>query len=398
MASRFTAWIRHPLRFLAGAAVLAALSSCAPIARQLDTQLGTDIGSQLTYYAQAAEGQFNLWADTKTVDESLSDPALDPKVKASLVKAREIRQFAVRELGLPDNGSYKKFIALDRPYVLWNVVATPELSLAPRRWCFPIAGCVSYRGYYSAGAAEAFAREMRAQGDDVEVGGVPAYSTLGWFDDPLVSTFINYSEIDLAKLIFHELAHQKVYIPGDTQFNEAFATAVEEAGIQRWLDKHGSEKMRENYVRGERLKADFLALLVRYRGKLDALYTSNTSDTFKRMQKARLFQELRGDYALMKKQWGGYDGYDRFFGKKLTNANLVSVATYYDLVPAFRTMLEKEKKFGRFYSAVARLSKENYMVRNRRLQALLPPPEPAHTEPPQLAANGDAGQVVAQSQ
>ncbi|HEY5802059.1 MAG TPA: aminopeptidase [Burkholderiaceae bacterium] len=386
LALHLRAWTTLFLRLSAGLACTAALSSCAPLAKELDTQLGTDFGSQLNYYAQAVEGQFYLWADTKAVDDSLADPRTDAKLKAKLLKAKEIRQFAVHELGLPDNGSYKSFLALNRPYVLWNVVATPELSLAPRKWCFPIAGCVSYRGYYSAEAANEFARDMRVKGDDVQVGGVPAYSTLGWFDDPLVSTFIYYSDVDLAKLIFHELAHQMVYIPGDTQFNEAFATAVEEAGVQRWLELHASPQTQYAYQMGEHYKSGFLALLVKHRAKLDAMYRSRLSDTQKRAEKSRMFQDLRDDYEKLKQEWGGYNGYDKWFAGKLTNAHLVSVATYYDYVPAFKALLQKEKKFTRFYSAVERLSHEDYSARSRRLQRLLPRPEPKPQSESQVVA------------
>ena len=196
--------------WLAATAIALALAGCA----------------QLQYYFQAAQGQYALWSDARPIEDWLGDPATDPVLKARLEKALLIRRFAVRQLGLPDNASYKNYAALSRPFVLWNVVATPELSLRPIQWCFPIAGCVSYRGYYSKQDALAYAAELRAEGDDVQVGGVPAYSTLGWFSDPLLSTFINYSDAELARMVFHELAHQVVYVPGDSQFNEAFATSV----------------------------------------------------------------------------------------------------------------------------------------------------------------------------
>ena len=176
----------------------------------------------------------------------------------------------MRELGLPDNASYKNYAALTRPFVLWNVVATPELSLRPIQWCFPIAGCVSYRGYYSKDDAQAYAAELRAEGNDVQVGGVPAYSTLGWFSDPLLSTFINYSDAELARMVFHELAHQVVYVQGDSQFNEGFATAVEEAGVERWLELYGTDPMREGYARYNARRQDFLELLVHHRKALVA--------------------------------------------------------------------------------------------------------------------------------
>ena len=189
--------------------------------------------SSINYYRQAAQGQLSLLSDARPIEEWLADQNTDAKLRMRLATARQIRAFAVQELALPDNNSYKNYAALSRPFVLWNVVATPELSLRPLQWCFPVAGCVSYRGYYSKEDANDYAAGLRAQGNDVQVGGVPAYSTLGWFSDPLVSTFIYYPDAELARLLFHELAHQVVYVQGDSQFNESFASAVEEAGVQR---------------------------------------------------------------------------------------------------------------------------------------------------------------------
>jgi predicted aminopeptidase len=359
-------WPRRVALFMAGVC----LSSCSSLAPQAD---GSDFSSQLSYYAQALGGQFNLWSDAKAVDDSLKDPHLDPKLKAKLLKARQIRAFAVKELNLPDNGSYKNYLALNRPFVLWNVVATPELSLTPKQWCFPVAGCVSYRGYFDGDAAQAFAEQMRKQGNDVQVGGVPAYSTLGWFDDPLVSTFIFYSDVELAKLIFHELAHQVVYVAGDSQFNESFATAVEEAGVRRWLAAHGEAMMGDAYRQQEQRKSEFLALLLKHRGQLDALYKTSLGDAEKRARKALIFQSLRDDYQLLKQHWGGYSGYDNWFKAPLSNANLASIATYQDYVPAFQALMAREKTFPRFYAAVKALARQSPAARHRHLQKLLPP-------------------------
>ena len=194
--------------------------------------------ANLAYYTQAANGQFALLSAARPIDQWLADPATDTGLKDRLAKAQAMRRFAVRELGLPDNASYSSYADVKRPFVLWNVVATPALSMEPKKWCFPVAGCVSYRGYYSKEEAQAYAAELRAEGNDVQVSGVPAYSTLGWFNDPFISTFIHYPDGELARLVFHELAHQVVYAVGDSEFNESFATAVEEAGVQRWLAVH----------------------------------------------------------------------------------------------------------------------------------------------------------------
>jgi predicted aminopeptidase len=277
-------------------------------------------------------------------------------------------------MALPDNNSYKNYASLKRKYVLWNVVATPELSLKPLQWCFPVAGCVNYRGYYSKDAAEAYAKDLRAEGDDVEVGGVPAYSTLGWFSDPLISTFINYPDAELARMIFHELAHQIVYVQGDSQFNESFASTVEEVGVERWIDRFGNQTMRDGYARYKSRKHDFLVLLLKYRKALEQNYAQvDRSDNEKRAVKARLFQELKDEYQVLKGNWGGYPGYDRFFEQPLSNAHLASIATYEDFVPAFRAMLKRDGSFPRFYNSVKRLAELDRSDRHRILKALVPP-------------------------
>ncbi|HEU4843348.1 MAG TPA: aminopeptidase [Burkholderiaceae bacterium] len=330
--------------------------------------------AQFKYYMQAAQGQYALWSDARPIEDWLGDPSTDPVLKARLEKALRIRRFAVHHLGLPDNASYKNYAALSRPFVLWNVVATPELSLRPIQWCFPIAGCVSYRGYYSKEDAQAYAAELRAEGDDVQVGGVPAYSTLGWFSDPLLSTFINYSDAELARMIFHELAHQVVYVPGDSQFNEGFATAVEEAGVQLWLDLYGNDAMREGYARYNARREQFLALLVHHRAALAANYARRAGARHKREEKARIFAALKADYLKLKDSWGGYAGYDRWFAEPLNNAHLSAVATYQDDLPGFRALLAQEKSFPRFYAAVQSLSRMDLAQRQQRLQWLGRPP------------------------
>ncbi len=348
----------------------AIINEKAPVAAMLAVLVLSLSGcAQIKYYAQAAQGQYSLWSDARPIEDWLGNPATDARLKERLQKAQLIRSFAVRELGLPNNGSYKNYAALKRPFVLWNVVATPELSLTPLQWCFPIAGCVTYRGYYSKSDAEGYADELRAKGDDVQVGGVPAYSTLGWFDDPLLSTFIHYSDAELARMIFHELAHQVVYVPGDSQFNEGFAVAVEEAGVQRWLNTFGDPLMRENYRRYSARRADFLALLLKHRNALQATYAQDIPDGLKRAEKARIFAALKEDYQALKAGWGGYAGYDRWFAEPLSNAHLASLATYNDFLPAFRALLLQEETFPKFYAAVKILAKAE---RSQRHQILAP--------------------------
>ena len=329
--------------------------------------------TQLRYYTQAAQGQYSLWSSARPVDDWMKDPATDPRLKARLAKAQQIRRFAVDELGLPDNGSYKNYASLQRSFVLWNVVATPELSLKPLQWCFPIAGCVNYRGYYNKDDALAYAETLREQHYDVQVGGVPAYSTLGWFDDPLLSTFINYNDAELARMIFHELAHQVVYVQGDSAYNESFAVAVEEAGVHRWLAHEGSDAMRDDYARYAARRKDFLALLLKYRGQLETAYASDASDVEKRARKAQVFTGLKAEYQVLKQNWGGYAGYDRWFEQPLSNAHLASVATYNDFLPAFEKLLEEKKNFRAFYAAVHTMSLLDKPERQRVLQQLASP-------------------------
>ncbi|HEU4851879.1 MAG TPA: aminopeptidase [Telluria sp.] len=324
----------------------------------------------LNYYAQAGYGQYELWSAARPVDAWLADARTDQRLRMRLERARAIRRYAVAALALPDNGSYKKYSSLRRPYVLWSVVATPELSLKPLQWCFPIAGCVAYRGYYDRDDAKDYAADLRGQGYDVHVSGVPAYSTLGWFDDPLISTFINYPDGELARLIFHELAHQVSYVPGDSAFNESFATAVEEAGLQRWLDEHGDERLRAAYAQYATRKQQFLELLLGARRKLLEAYASDQGEAQRRARKAEVFRELKQDYAVLKQQWGGYAGYDRFFAEPLSNAHLASVATYNDHVPAFRALLARERSFPRFYAAVRQLAALGKDERDRMLARL----------------------------
>lgn len=330
--------------------------------------------SQINYFVQAAQGQYALLAEARPIDDWLASPTTGEKLKDKLTKVKEIRKFAVEELGLPDNGSYTSYTDLKRPFVMWNVVATPALSLKPLQWCFPVAGCVNYRGYYNKEDAQAYAAELRAEHYDVEVSGVPAYSTLGWFKDPVLSSFIQYPEGEVARMVFHELAHQVVYAAGDSRFNESFAVSVEEAGVERWMAKYGDEKMRTAYAAYERRKHDFLDLLLKHRRELEENYAGDISDADKLKRKAQIFQALKDDYQVLKASWGGYSGYDRWFAEPLSNAHLSAIATYHDFVPAFRALLAREKTFPRFYQAAQRLAKLDEDERHQVLASFGAPP------------------------
>ena len=330
--------------------------------------------SHIGYFVQAAQGQLTLLSEAQPIDDWLARTDITDKLRTKLTQVKEIRAFAAKELALPDNGTFTTYADLKRPFVMWNVVATSELSLKPVQWCFPVAGCVNYRGYYSKEDAQSYAAELRAAHYDVEVSGVPAYSTLGWFRDPVLSTFIQYPEGELARLVFHELAHQVVYVPGDSSFNESFAVTVEEAGVERWLSMYGSDKMRASYAEYEGRKQDFLALLLKHRKRLEEVYKRNISDAEKRKEKAAIFQSIKDEYQALKASWGGYSGYDRWFAEPLSNAHLAAIATYHDFVPGFRALLAQQKRFDKFYQAVKMLAGLDKDERHRRLAAFAGPP------------------------
>lgn len=313
------------------------------------------------YLAQSTAGHMDLMARAKPVPEWLADNGTPPALRERLALSQRMRDFAVKELKLPDNRSYRSYANLDRPAAVWNVVATPELSLTLKTWCFPIVGCVGYRGYFDREAADREALQLKAEGLEAGVYPVPAYSTLGWTDwlggDPLLNTFVNQPEGELARLIFHELAHQVVYAKDDTQFNESFATSVERIGAERWLREQASGAAREEYARLEQRRRDFRAITLPARERLDALYKSEASDAVKRERKAQIFAAMRAEHARVKaERWGGYTGFDAWF-ERAGNPALAVQAAYTDLVPAFERLFEREgRDFARFYAEVQRLA------------------------------------------
>jgi predicted aminopeptidase len=318
--------------------------------------------STLGYYAQAANGHLDLLQRARPVPEVVADPATPPALKARLELSQRMRDFAVAELKLPDNKSYRSFADLNRNAAVWNAVAAPELGLALKTWCFPVLGCVGYRGYYTREGADALAAGLRAEGWETSVYGVPAYSTLGWSNwvggDPLLNTFIHWSEAELARLIFHELAHQVAYAADDTTFNESFATAVERIGGARWLARRGTpEALAEDRARQQRAD-EFRALTLRYRAELEQVYASPRSDADKRAAKAAVMQRLRADYATLKaERWGGFAGYDGWF-ERANNASFAVLAAYNELVPQFeRLFVAQGEDFPRFYAEVQRLAR-----------------------------------------
>lgn len=308
------------------------------------------------YYGQAAKGQLSLLWSRRDIEALLKDDSLDVQTREKLALVLEARRFAREELQLEPGGSYLTYVALDRPYVVWNVFAAPEFSIRPVDWCYPIAGCVSYRGYFSEQGASEFADSLRAQSLDVYSGGVDAYSTLGWFDDPLTSAVLRRSGPRLVSLLFHELAHRRVYLPGDTTFNESFATFVEQEGLRRWLELHPQAGLREQMVREEQIEEAFVGLVGQYRERLAGLYAQQLNEAVLRERKQQIQSALREEYAAFRERWD-YRGYDRWFDGPLNNAQLSTVASYNDLVPAFaRLLAESGGDLAQFYARVEGIS------------------------------------------
>ena len=335
----------------------------------------------LGYYAQAVGGHFDVMGAARPIDEIVRDPAGDPALQAQLREALAIREFATRELGLPDNGSYRNYADLGRPFVLWNVFAAPEFSLQARSWCMLMVGCVNYRGYYAREDAERLAAELREEGYDTFVGGVPAYSTLGWFDDPVLNTFLRPGTLEVARTVFHELAHQLVFVRDDTVFNESFATAVENEGLRRWTAGHLATAQRAGFEAQRARKEALVGLLRDYRKRFRLLYETPRAADLQRRAKSDLLAALRADYAALKAGWGGYAGYDRVLGADFNNATLVSFALYGELVPAFEALLAQEQHdLQRFYRRVSELAALDKDERHGALARLLPAANLAATE------------------
>jgi len=311
----------------------------------------------LGYYTQAIGGQLELSARAVPVDTLLEDPSTPADVRAKLALARSLREFASRELGLPDNGSYRRYADLGRPFVVWNVVAAEEFSTKAVESCFPVAGCVTYRGYFGEADARRHAAALAGRGYDVQVSGIPAYSTLGWFDDPLLSTFIRYPEAEFARIVFHELAHQVVYVKNDTVFNESFAVAVERAGVRRWLEANQRAGDNAAFLASRERRREFIALIGAAKARLDVVYAKAIPPESMRAEKRAAFAQFMQDYAALKVHWGGFTGYDRIVGTAPGNALLASITAYSKHVPGFERMLEAEGgDLPRFYAAVKRLA------------------------------------------
>lgn len=313
--------------------------------------------SSVSYYTQGIAGHASLMLAREPVEKVIK--TADDSLKKKLILSQEIRQFSIESLNLPDNKSYTSYVELKNSSPVWNVVAAKEFSLTPKQWCYWVIGCASYRGYYSRQAAEQYAAELKQKGHDVHVAGVGAYSTLGFFADPLTSAMLDRDDASLAELIFHELSHQKVYIKNNTRFNEAFATVVGEQGAIVWLQKTNRDVLLKSYKERLLVQADFIDLVESTKIKLNKLYKSSFADDVKRKKKQLVFKEMKQDYELLKaNKWNGKAWYKRWFNAPLNNARLVSIATYYDLVPSFMKLFEAcGHNFLRFYEQVSINSK-----------------------------------------
>lgn len=327
--------------------------------------------TSVSYYAQSLNGHMNIMAARRDVVKLIGDPSTSPALRGRLATASSIRQFATDELDLPDNDSYRDFVDIGRDYVTLAVYAAPEFALAPKLWCFAVFGCVPYKGYFSEKSAMKEAAELKRQGLDVHVTGVIAYSTLGWSSDPLLSTMLGEDELYLAGLVFHELAHQRVYIEGDSSFNEAFAVAVETTGVERWLRAAGDAAGMRRYEAERKRQADFLALVSQTRDELGGVYESADPPDRKRAAKAAAIERLRERYRLLRdRRWGGYRGYDGWFDAPINNAKLAATSVYSDRVPAFLRLFDLcSGDYPRFYEAVRRIGAADQADRAKALEA-----------------------------
>ena len=326
----------------------------------------------VSYYAQSLKGHVEIMTARRNVAKLIDDPSTPESLRARMASARAIRRFATDELALPDNNSYRSYVDIGRDAVTWAVFAAPEFSLTPRAWCFPVFGCVPYRGYFSKTSATEAAAELELQGLDVHVTGITAYSTLGWSSDPLLSTMLTRDETYLASLVFHELAHQRVYVKDDPEFNEAFAVAVETTGVRKWLRAAGDTARLYRYETERKRNIAALALLSQTRDELSHVYGGPGTAEQKRAAKAAAFERLRARYRQMRDgRWRGHQGYDAWFEAPINNAKLAATALYSDRVPAFLRLFDLcSGDYPRFYASVRRVGALDKAYRVEALEAV----------------------------
>lgn len=306
--------------------------------------------SSLKYYQQALVGQFELMNSVRSIETVLKDEDVDEDVRRRLKLIQQAREFSVYELKLPDNESYRDYADLKRPYVMWSVFATPPYSLTPVEWCYPLAGCYHYRTYFTQTESQQFADKLKQQGYDTYIAGVPAYSTLGWFEDPVMNTMMHWEDYDLVGTLFHELAHQQLHIKNDTTFNESFARTVEQEGLRRWMAVEQQSSQYQLYWAEVKREQAFVELILETRRQLDRLYRTKMAEEEKYINKLNAFRQLRARYFTLREQWGGIGSYDHWILSGVNNAKIQSIATYYDYVPGFEKLLaESDHDMERFY-------------------------------------------------
>ena len=325
--------------------------------------------AELQYYGHAFSGQLEVVSKRRPIQEVIEDPVTKPAVAEKLKYVERAHDFAIRDLYLPDSDSFRSYSDLERDYVLWNVFATPELSLQTKQWCYPFFGCLGYRSYFSKAYAETIAVELEDAGWDVHIAASPAYSTRGFFSDPVYNPMLRYDDLTLAGILFHELAHEKIYFKNDSELNESFAVAVQDEGVRRWLAYEQRPQYYSEYIISQQRDKQFVTLLLKYRNELEALYQSEQTDVVKRTQKRQILKSLRKAYFALRKEWNGYTGFDHWFNKPLNNARLAPVGTYQGHVAAFNKLLEKHNGYlPEFYEQVEAISE--LPVDERRLKIL----------------------------
>lgn len=347
---------RHSCRVFGGLLLASLLQGCTTV----------------NYYSQLIDGHFDLMGRAEPIAKVTAREESTPELRAALKMAALVRDFASSELALPNNKSYRTYADLERDQVVWIVVATPEFSIEPHSSCFLVVGCLSYRGYFARQDAEAFASELKLQGMDTYIGRSLAYSTLGWFDDPLLNTIVKRGEMRMVEVIFHELAHQQLYVNGDTTFNESFATAVAQIGAKRWFELQNQKEKYHAYLQSEARELAFNRLLIKRRGALGELYQRQLAPEAMRSEKAKQFAQLQLDYRDLMAELGGDHEYDRWMAQPLNNAHLALNATYQEHVPAFVRLFEENgSQFAGFYRAAKKLGALPQKARDKEIAALL---------------------------
>lgn len=325
--------------------------------------------ASVNYYAQSIQGQFEIIQKRQNINTLLGSQSLSNTQRKQLETVLKLREFSINQLGLPNNNSYLSYADLERDYVIWNIIATKEFSLSPVKWCYLIVGCLDYRGYFSKSDAKQHAIKLKEQGHDIYLGGVSAYSTLGWFDDPVLNTMLRWNDIQLATVMFHELAHQQLYIKDDTEFNEAYAETVATIGVTRWLEQSPDKNLLIEYLQSQTQEEQFIMLVLKYKTHLTELYRSDTNKIQMRKRKKTLLKQMTDEYNILSTHWKK-DHYAKWFATGLNNAKLAAIVTYRKYASSFLGIFNKlDRDLERFYSFINSLSQCKQMKRKEILIA-----------------------------